>query len=214
MTDSSAILKRIISERRSVREFLNKPVPKELLLEVINAGRLSPSPTNSQPWYFLILSGNDTKKASQIISQEAEDLEIAGYKEIALDSARIIANAPHVITVWNMKYNSNRLKRLKDLIGEDYYRNYEIAEIACIGCAVENMWLTAQSLGLGMVWLMASRKSYEECSKEFGIDGNIIAYIPIGYPSEGAFGTSALHTQRKSIEEVCSFYNSQDTNES
>lgn len=207
MTNAVSILKQIISDRRSIREFLNKQVPKELLLEVIDAGRLAPSPTNSQPWYFLVVSGEDTKKISDIIRQEAEHIDVTGYKMICLDSAEIVEKAPHVITVWNMKYRSNRLKKLKDIIGEDYYKNFLLAEIASIGCAVENMWLTAQALGLGMVWLMPNIESYEKYSREFGINGDIIAYVPIGYPSSGA---GVIYTQRKPLGKICAFYSPKD----
>jgi nitroreductase len=42
-------LKKVISERRSVRRYLRKKVPEELINEVIDAARLAPSGNNAQP---------------------------------------------------------------------------------------------------------------------------------------------------------------------
>jgi len=207
--DFARSLKQIISGRQSIREFLKEPVKKELLLEVINAARLAPSPTNSQPWYFLIFSGDNTKRIVEILLQDAEKIDIAGYKKICFDSARIIAGAPHLITVWNMKYSSKRLSRLKELIGGSYYENYEIAEILSIGCAVENMWLTAESLGLGMVWLMPNLRSLNLFSQEFQVDGAIAAFAPIGYPAKNS--ADSLRTQRKPLDKISGFYDSKET---
>lgn len=46
-----------IKTRRSIRSFKPEPVPKEVLLEVINIAKWSPSYKNSQPWESVILSG-------------------------------------------------------------------------------------------------------------------------------------------------------------
>lgn len=201
--DVPSILKTVIAERRSVRKFLDKPVPEGLLREVINAGRLAPSPTNSQPWYFVVLSGDDTKPLARIFSEEAQNVEVPGFQKIVFDSAEVVAKAPHVITVWNMKHYSRRLKKLANMIGDVYYKNYEIAEIASLGCAVENMWLTAESLGLGMVWLMATRIGSKKYPQEFNIKGDIIAVLPIGYPLHEA---EEKRMRRKTFGKICMFY--------
>ncbi len=46
-----------IKTRRSIRQFKPEPVPKEVLLEIINVAKWSPSYKNSQPWETVILSG-------------------------------------------------------------------------------------------------------------------------------------------------------------
>jgi len=196
-------LKETIYSRRCIRKFLDKPVNDDLLYQVIDAARVSPSPTNSQPWYFYLFSGNDTKQIIEILQEEAAALQAPGYKTILLESTKAAAEAPHIITVWNMKYFSNRLKRIGGFIGEDYYKNYQRAELLSIGCAVENMWLTAHDLGLGMVWINAGLKSGQKCRSIFGIDGDIVAYLPIGYPLEKS---TSIKKTRKALADICSFY--------
>jgi len=41
--------------RRSVRQFTNQPVERELLLEIVKAGMWAPSGLNNQPWRFVIV---------------------------------------------------------------------------------------------------------------------------------------------------------------
>ncbi|MGB4132227.1 MAG: nitroreductase family protein, partial [Tepidanaerobacteraceae bacterium] len=41
---------RVIKERRSIREYLPKPIPREVLEDILDCGRLAPSARNIQPW--------------------------------------------------------------------------------------------------------------------------------------------------------------------
>ncbi|MCX7661506.1 MAG: nitroreductase family protein, partial [Candidatus Omnitrophica bacterium] len=45
----------IIRNRRSVRQFKRKPVPKNIIKKILEAGRWAPSGLNNQPWRFLII---------------------------------------------------------------------------------------------------------------------------------------------------------------
>jgi len=53
---------KVIRERRSVREFLEKDVPDELIMKVLDAARWAPSSKNTQPWEFIIIRNQETKK--------------------------------------------------------------------------------------------------------------------------------------------------------
>ena len=53
-----------IKERRSVRRFQDKPIPMEVLRDILNCGRLAPSAYNSQPW--LIGAVNDEELCGKI----------------------------------------------------------------------------------------------------------------------------------------------------
>ena len=56
-----------IKTRMSIRKFKSKPVPKEVLLEVINIAKWSPSYKNSQPWEAVILSGDKKEALSDML---------------------------------------------------------------------------------------------------------------------------------------------------
>ena len=49
-------IEKLILERRSVRNFKNKPVPESLIQRVLEAGRFAPSAGNCQPWKFIVIT--------------------------------------------------------------------------------------------------------------------------------------------------------------
>jgi nitroreductase len=55
----------VIRERRSVRKYKNKPVPEEILLEILDAARLSPSWANTQTWRFIVVRDQQIKQQLQ-----------------------------------------------------------------------------------------------------------------------------------------------------
>lgn len=48
--------------RRSVRKYENKPIPKDVLEQIIKAGEFAPSAHNTQPWEFLVIQDKDVLK--------------------------------------------------------------------------------------------------------------------------------------------------------
>lgn len=51
-----------IRRRRMVRAFADRPVPPELVDELIDLARRAPSAGNTQPWSFVVLEGRDTAR--------------------------------------------------------------------------------------------------------------------------------------------------------
>ncbi len=51
----------IIKNRRSIRKFKEEPVPDNIIYEILEAGRWSPSGLNNQPWRFVVIKNKDTK---------------------------------------------------------------------------------------------------------------------------------------------------------
>ncbi|NIO23302.1 MAG: nitroreductase family protein [Candidatus Aenigmarchaeota archaeon] len=58
---------RLIKDRRSVREYTDRPIEKRILEEIVDAGRLAPSARNIQPWKFLMVT--EKGKLSEIAKQ-------------------------------------------------------------------------------------------------------------------------------------------------
>ncbi len=53
---------KVLKERRSVRQYLNTPVSKEVLEDIVDCGRLAASGRNVQPWHFVICTDSIRKK--------------------------------------------------------------------------------------------------------------------------------------------------------
>ena len=61
-----------IKRRRTVRDFSDKPVPKEIIEICIKAAGTAPSGANLQPWHFVVVSNPEIKKKIRIAAEEEE----------------------------------------------------------------------------------------------------------------------------------------------
>ncbi|MGQ9508817.1 MAG: nitroreductase family protein [Thermodesulfobacteriota bacterium] len=52
----------LLQSRRSIRIYKDKPIPKEILLQILEAGRWAPTGANLQPWHFLVITDPATRK--------------------------------------------------------------------------------------------------------------------------------------------------------
>src|SRR5512136_1430074 len=63
MTMKRTPFQSLVFERRSVRRYLDKPVPRETVTTCLEAARLAPSATNVQPWRFIVIDDPKVKDA-------------------------------------------------------------------------------------------------------------------------------------------------------
>ncbi len=61
-----------IKRRRTVRDFSDKPVRKEIIENCIKAAGTAPSGANLQPWHFVAISNPEIKKKIRIAAEEEE----------------------------------------------------------------------------------------------------------------------------------------------
>ena len=52
----------LLKSRRSIRIYQDKPVPQDLLLQILEAGRWAPTGANLQPWHFIVVTDPETRK--------------------------------------------------------------------------------------------------------------------------------------------------------
>jgi nitroreductase len=129
MPDGKDILSLIIN-RQSDRKYSNKPVDKEKLERIIEAGRMAPSACNAQPWKFIVVT--DPGLVAKIA-------DAASAKLIGMNT--FVAQAPVQIVVVREKPNFSS-KVGATIKNKDY-------SLIDIGIATENICLQAQAEGLG-----------------------------------------------------------------
>jgi len=161
-----------IKGRRSIRAFKNQGVPAEIVEELIDAARWAPSAGNIQPWEFIIVRKPRIKRR---------------LVETALDQM-FIEEAPVVIVVCADEERSSQGYGVR---GKTLYCIQDTA------AAMQNIHLTAYSLGLGTCWVGAFRE--EETRKILKIPRGMrpVAIIPVGYPAE-----APTARMRKSISQI------------
>lgn len=62
----------VVRRRRSIRRYKTLPVPENVLTRILEAARLAPSAGNRQPWHFVVIKDEETKKQLGISSWAAE----------------------------------------------------------------------------------------------------------------------------------------------
>jgi nitroreductase len=120
----------LILSRQSDRKYSDKPVEKEKLNRIIEAGRMAPSACNAQPWKFIVVTDTD------LISKLAE---AASAKLIGMNSFVNQATALIVIVRENPNFTSRVGATIKN-------KDYSLIDI---GIAAENICLQAKADGIG-----------------------------------------------------------------
>ncbi len=68
---------KIIKTRRSIREYQDKPVPKDILEKIVDAGRFAATARNVQPWEFVIITEQSTLKKLAALAENGRFLSQA-----------------------------------------------------------------------------------------------------------------------------------------
>jgi iodotyrosine deiodinase len=61
-----------VNNRRTVREFSDRPVPRDIIEDALRAAGTAPSGANLQPWHFSVVSGAATKKRIRVAAEIEE----------------------------------------------------------------------------------------------------------------------------------------------
>jgi nitroreductase len=103
-----------IARRRTVREFADRPVPRDIIETALRAAGTAPSGANLQPWHFVVVSAADAKQRIREAA-EAEEREfyehraspewLAALEPLGTDSSKpFLETAPYLIAVFLQKY--------------------------------------------------------------------------------------------------------------
>lgn len=143
-------LGQVIAGRRDIRRYRPDPVEPELLERVLAAGHSAPSVGHSQPWRFVVVRSPETRERAAHLAdtarlRQARELlpeRAARLLDLKLEGLR---EAPIGIVV-----ACDRRTPANGVLGRATFTETDVWSCAC---AIQNMWLTARSLGLGMGWV-------------------------------------------------------------
>ncbi|GEB78333.1 nitroreductase family protein [Sporolactobacillus inulinus] len=180
-----------IQTRRSVRKVSDKEPSKELIEQILDAARRAPNHMNTEPWHFIVLTGEGRNKLGAVYGKENQKLlKDANQETVNAAYEKGIASAKRapVIIVVTMEPSDNP-------------RAVAIEDVAATACAVENLMLAAHELGLGSIWRTGGAAYTEEAKKAFGVSekGRVMGFVYVGYPEEGVVPKVP---ERKSVAEI------------
>ncbi|MCW3999611.1 MAG: nitroreductase family protein [Candidatus Bathyarchaeota archaeon] len=165
-------LEEAIMNRRSIRAYKNRELPADAMGRLIEAARHAPSAGNGQPWRFVVCVNAEIKHG----------LSVAAFGQKCLEDASAVI----VVCV-----------DLKDAAGNYGERGLTLYCYQDTAAAIENILLTAVSLGLGTCWIGAFREDDVRRVIHAPSDMRPVALIPVGYPDE-----SPLPRPRKPAEAI------------
>ncbi len=148
----------LIATRYSIRAFdPARPIPKESLTRILDAGRLAPSAKNLQPWKFLVIE-----------SAEMREQVCACYQRPWL------RQAPLILVVKGDR-NAAWVR------SADSWNSLETD----LAIAMDHLVLAAQAEGIGSCWISAFDAPLLAQTLKLTPDEDVFAITPLGYASEG-----------------------------
>lgn len=192
-----------MQERRTVRDFADKPLPRQVVEQLLLTASTAPSGAHKQPWTFCVVSDPSLKKQIREAAEkeEKESYENRMSEEWKKDLAPLQTDwqkpfleiAPHLIVVFSRSYE------LED--NGHKHQNYYVKESCGIACG----FLLAAIHHAGLVALTHTPSPMNFLLKLLKRPVNEKPYllIPIGYPSPNCL---VPLLKRKNIEEISVWY--------
>lgn len=192
-----------MDERRTVREFSNKPIPKEVIDNILLTASTAPSGAHKQPWTFCVVSNPDLKRQ---IRDAAEKEEYENYhgrmseewledlKPFQTDWKKdFLETAPYLIIVFKKAYDITSTGAKKN--------NYYVSESVGIACG----FLLTAIHQAGLIALTHTPSPMNFLSKILDRPENERPFllIPVGHPSDEMY---VPKLKRKDLSEISVYY--------
>ncbi len=217
-----------INQRKSIRRYLNKPVPKEILTQILTLAAQAPSAENAQPWEFVVIAGeplDQLRKANveKLRNREVPPQEMAhitmGLDKKSIYRQRQIDIAKKLFAVMGIA-REDKVKRSEWM--ERGYRYFD-APAAIIIVADKSLPLEGSFLDVGAVMqnlcLAALDFGLHTCIENQGItyanavrqiakipdNKRLMIAIAIGYP-DWDFPANQVKSEREAIENVVTWH--------
>lgn len=167
--DSNTVLEAIVS-RSSTKKFSDAAITAAQIELLLNAAARAPDHGLLAPWRFTVLEG----AAREILGRAMAAAVQAKTPDVdaeALDrEASKAMRSPVLIVV--------------SAVVQAHPKVPEIEQLVAVGAAIQNLWLAAQSIGLGVAWKTGSHAYNPLVLKALGLaaDEKIIGFVHVGQP--------------------------------
>lgn len=106
-----------MKRRRSVRQFSNQTVPRQIIEDCLRAAGTAPSGANMQPWHFMVVNDPVVKRRIRLAAEEEEDRFytqraspewLAALEPLGTDENKpFLETAPYLIVIFVQRYGHN-----------------------------------------------------------------------------------------------------------
>ena len=188
-----------MDQRRSVRDFSSKPVPREMIETAIRTASTAPSGAHRQPWRFVAVNDPEIKREIRIAAEAEEKKSYEGrmppewleaLAPLGTDWRKpFLETVPWIVVVFEELYgfNEDGSKR----------KNYYVPQSVGLACG----FFISALHNMGLATLTHTPSPMAFLQRILGRPKNERPFIlfPVGYPAEGA---EVPDLRRKSLEEV------------
>ncbi|MCK4858458.1 MAG: nitroreductase family protein [candidate division Zixibacteria bacterium] len=202
MEERAAAFYADMKRRRSVRDFSNRPVPREIIENCIRAAGTAPSGANMQPWRFVVVSDPQVKKE---IREAAEKIESDFYKQRASESAlnvlaplgtdqnkQFLEEAPYLIVIFKCRPEVGPGGTVKE--------HYYFAE--SVGIATGMLMTAVHNAGLVCLTHTPAPLTFVRDILQRPPNEMPYMILVVGYPKKG---TKVPVIAKKSLDEIAIF---------
>ncbi len=191
-----------MNNRRTVREFSDRPVPIEVIENILKTANTAPSGANKQPWTFCVVSNPELKRkireAAEIEEKENYDgrMNEEWREELKAFGTNwekpFLEIAPYLIIVFKQSY------ALKDGKKEQHYYVNESVGLACgfLLSAIHQAGLVSLTHTPSPMNFLCSVLNRPMNEKPFLL-------IPVGYPADEVY---VPDIERKNLSQFSEFY--------
>ena len=181
ITRSQSFLADIL-QRRTVRDFSDKPVPVDIITNAVKTASSAPSGANKQPWHFVVVKDPEVKKEIRIAAEKEEkafyehrapDYWLKDLNQFGTDWHKpFLEIAPYLIIVFKKHY---------DLEGEKQKKNYYVNE--SVGIAAGFLLIALHNAGLVTLTHTPAPMGFLEKILDRPKNEKAVLLIPVGYPA-------------------------------
>ncbi len=172
----------LVKARQSVRKYLDKPVEREKIERCLEAARLAPSASNSQPWSFIVV---DDPKLKEAVAKETFS-QLISFNHFSLQ-------APVLIIL--ISERSGFLNKVAEAIKDKQF------SLIDIGITAEHFCLQATEEGLGTCILGWFNEKGVKKLLNISPSKRVELIITMGYPESNQIRPK----KRKSIDQIRSY---------
>lgn len=192
----------LMDQRRSLRQFSDRPVPRKVMEDLIMTASSAPSGAHKQPWTFCLVGNPEIKRQ---IREAAEKEEYDNYhgrmSEEWLEDLQpfgtdwhkpFLEIAPWLVVVFKKPY---------DLVDGEKKKNYYVNE--SVGLAAGFLLTAIHQAGLASLTHTPSPMNFLQELLERPSNERPFLLIPVGYPADNA---EVPDIERKTLDQVMVFY--------
>ena len=192
-----------LKRRRTVREFANRPVPREVIEDCLRTAGTAPNGANMQPWHFVVVRDAETKKKIRI---EAEKEEKEFYERRASDewlkaleplgtdrNKPFLEHAPYLIAIFSESYGITA--------AGDKVRNYYVKE--SVGIATGILITAIHNAGLASLTHTPSPMGFLNDILDRPDNERPFLLLVVGYPKDGV---KVPNITKKPLSEIATFF--------